>query len=894
MQIFSLLSLSSAILALTLGLLVYFKSNRNWLSFIFMLFGLSLSFLNFSQFEMRIASDFNDALVWSKMFGIWSLVLALSVHFTYELIRTKKKNAFFYLLLYLPGVFLFYAQLATNYFSMPPVEKEWGWAIQYNYGLFHNLAAGYGIVYWLLSIYFVSKNYIQAKGIRLKAARLIFIGYTINFIITVTTDFLFPIFKINFPELGGSADLFTLVLLAYAVWKYQMFSIDKESLGGKLFQSISNYLILTDNNGYVLEVNQNLLSKLGYSSTEIIGKRIFSFIDKDKFEQNNPFYQYKTKNTEFKSKEIFLKNKLDESVLIKFSASFINYEGSSKPGILYVGENESKETQKLLKDNRQQTEFLAEAALDMIHLKTKEEVYEYASEKLYNLLEKEAIVVNVEFKGNNKKNSWKLKSLIGIGSKLRDLINLLGFDPSKMAGSTKMEKYSSMEEGKLTLLEFDFDNLTNGLISNKKGEIVKRFFGIDKLYTMYIKQGNKIFGTTAIVTKETTPPLNKELIESFVSIASMVLNRQFAEAELAKSEKLFRTIVENSQVAIFIIDLKGKFILAEGQKLHRIGMRQGSIIGKSIFELYADLPDMLVHVKRALKGEIFKEVISLKGILHYHVSFSPFIDEDGQVNGIVCMADDITNRIRSEKKLEDLTEMQSKIFRVMGHDLNSPIANIISYSNLLLSDFDSFTLKEIQKFTATIQNSAENSYQILGNIIEWSKTISKETPIQQELVCLHNKVLTAIDQVLPLANKKSIKIMDNIDSSLSIMADRNMIITILRNLLSNSIKFTPPEGQIKLEAKQDEKNIYLKITDNGIGMLPEQVENLFVYKANKTSRGTEGEIGSGLGLQITKDFMNKNGAEISVKSKLNEGSVFTLVFPRPKDIEKKVVMLNPN
>jgi len=363
---------------------------------------------------------------------------------------------------------------------------------------------------------------------------------------------------------------------------------------------------------------------------------------------------------------------------------------------------------------------------------------------------------------------------------------------------------------------------------------------------------------------------------------------------LAKSEKLFRTIVENSQVAIFIIDLKGKFILAEGQKLHRIGMRQGSIIGKSIFELYADLPDMLVHVKRALKGEIFKEVISLKGILHYHVSFSPFIDEDGQVNGIVCMADDITNRIRSEKKLEDLTEMQSKIFRVMGHDLNSPIANIISYSNLLLSDFDSFTLKEIQKFTATIQNSAENSYQILGNIIEWSKTISKETPIQQELVCLHNKVLTAIDQVLPLANKKSIKIMDNIDSSLSIMADRNMIITILRNLLSNSIKFTPPEGQIKLEAKQDEKNIYLKITDNGIGMLPEQVENLFVYKANKTSRGTEGEIGSGLGLQITKDFMNKNGAEISVKSKLNEGSVFTLVFPRPKDIEKKVVMLNPN
>ncbi len=896
MNIFTLLSLVSAILAFSIGLLVYYRISRNWLSFIFLLLSLAVTLLNLSQYQMRVATSMQEALLWSKAFGIWALVAGFMVHFTFELNRKKRKRALFYTLIYLPGVVIFYLNFATNLITLDPVEKSWGWAIQYNHGFQHNAVAIYGIVFWLLSLFYVVKYYVDSKGIREKQALLILIGYVFNFVVTLSTDYLFPIFKINFPALGGAADILTIILICYAIWKYQMFSLDKESLSAKLFQSTSNYLLLVDNRKIILEVNQNFLDKLGYSETDIIGKKIDTLLDSEFLKVQNPLVKYIDQNSEFKNKELIFKTNSGTNVSLSFSISFLELEGHFQPGFIYIGvpNQESKNTKYQFEENEKQIEFLAHASLDLIKLKSKEEVYNYIAEKVYNYLDKKAIIGCTELSGLDYNKSWKVTALYGVDDKLQKLASVLGFDVKNLSATVNESFVNQLVEGKLTKLNFNLGDLTDGLISNKMGEKAKSLFGLDELNVIPVQYGSQFYGALHIATKKDTPKINKELIESFMAITSQVLNRLYIEFEIVKSNTLFKAILGNTPIAVFIIDLDGKFIMAEGRRLHRLVSKAGQIIGQSIFEIYADLPDMLEQVNRALKGEIFKEIISLKGILFYNTSFSPFKDEKGNIKGIVCMADDITNQIKSEKKLAALNEMQTKLFSVIGHDLKSPIANILSYSDLVLNDYNSFSSEEIQHFIGNIQKSAHNGYQILGGLLEWSKTIQSTSPVNREYICLKAESMNAIKQVQPLADEKKILISNNLKFSTFILADKYMTVTVLRNLLSNAIKFTKTDGHIELNCKQDQENIYLFISDNGIGMNEDQLKTIFDFKPNKVSRGTEGEVGSGFGLKICKDFVKKNGGRISVQSQPNVGSIFTLSFPLPEEKQLNKIVVNSN
>ncbi|HAG16499.1 MAG TPA: hypothetical protein DCG69_08250 [Bacteroidales bacterium] len=896
MNIFALVSLFSAICVLGLGLFVYFRSNRNWLTYIFLLLTFGLALLNLSQYHLRTAQNAEQALFWSRIFGIWSIVLGLSVHFTYELIRKKRKGLLFYSIIYLPGILIFYLQLSADLFLLPPIEREWGWTLRYNNEFPYVLVSVYGILYWMLSVYFAIRYFVSTEGVLKKQARLILIGYGINFLITVSTDIIFPYFNINFPELGTAVDLITILLFAYAIWKYQLFILDKDPLTTTLFGSISNYIFLTDFNKRIVEINAQTAEVLGYSPSELIGKRIDKLLFIHKTSHKNDFGYTKDVSTEFKNREIVLRKKNGEAVSLFFNANFLQLTLSSQPGMIYVGTN--SETNRMLKqkaaESESRLEFLAEASVDFLKVKSKEEIYSYITQNIYRLMQNKAVIIFAEFEEKLNTNLWQVKSIQGINVHIQELSKLLGFNPNLMISSTQKAPLLSMEEGKLVRLELDFENLTNGLISNQIGDIVKKMLGITDLFTIYVKREKDTFGTISILTLNSSPSIDFELIESFASLCSQVLDRIYAETELEKSHQLFKTIVENSQISIFIFDENGKFVLAKGRHLNKLGIENNDIIGKSVFDEYTGFSFLLQQIRRGLEGHIFSEIVSLKNIIYYHVTFTPVKNQEGKVVQLICMADDITFRVRSEKKLENLAEMQSKIFRVIGHDLKSPIANILSYSNLVISDFELFSRDEIKSFTSHIQNSGNNAFKILENLLEWSKSISKESPIHFETICLKEKVRIALEQVKPLALKKSIQIVIKLNENLHARADRNMVITVLRNILSNAIKFTASHGRIEISDSCDEHNVKIEITDTGIGMNQLSLEKLFEYDANKVSRGTEGEAGSGLGLQISYDFMKKMGGKIEVKSQPEKGSVFTLIFPLPQSDESKKILINPN
>lgn len=895
MNIYSILSLLATLFTFGLGLFVYFRSQRNRLTLVFFLFTIALALLSLSQFQMRQADAFQEAWLWSKMFSIWPIVLVMSVHFVLELNQNKNRSLLFYSLLYIPGLVLSYVQFATDYIALAPLETYWGWSISYHYGIWHTLSLIFGITYWLISITVPIFYYKTFTGNAKKQALLIVIGYSITFVITFLSDVVFPMFKINIPELGNTANIIPVALIGYAIWRYDMFVINKDSLSDKLFTSISNYLLLIDEDKKILEINQSLLRQLHYSREELIGQRIDFLFEQDP-ENTNPISQYISQSSEFRNKKIIFINKERQHIPLTFSAFFINQIGHSKQGLIYVGVENTLNiySQELIDDNNRQIEFLAEAALDLVNLKTKEEVYDYIAYKIYKYVNEQAVIGCTELFGNYEKNNWQVKALYGIDQKLQSLSSVLGFDVKHFSAPTNETFMNQLEVGKLKKLDFNLGDLTDGLLSNKTGEKAKALFGLKELYAIPIQFGNQFFGAIHIATKKTTPPLNKELIESLMSIASIVLNRQYAETELAKSEKLFKTIVENSLISIFIIDLEGKIILAEGKSLQKLRYKSEKIAGKSVFELYSEYPEILRNIKRALKGESFRDLISMIDQLYFNVSFSPFLSEDGQLLGTIAMADEITDRIRSEKKLENLSEMQSKLFQVIGHDLKSPTANILSFSELLLSDFDSFNSQEIRKFVSNIQSSAHNSFSILNGLLEWAKSLQSGICVNTENTCLREASVKAIEQVVSYANKKNIRISNEIKENCFVLADKKMMITVLRNLLSNSVKFTEAGGHIMLDAQKSDKWVNLTISDTGVGMSREQVKTLFLFDTKVVSRGTAGEIGSGLGLQICKDFIEKNHGQISVQSKIKEGSVFTISLPFPSENKQNEIQFPSN
>lgn len=882
MNIYSIFTLLSAFYAIVLGVFILYKSSNSKSVKIFFLLTVVIAIGALSNVHMQIADSFEEASLWSKIFSIWPLSAVLSVHFVLSFDTEKNRSLLFYLLLYFPGIMLTYIQFSTSLIILDPVYENGGWSIQYNDGWLVNLALAFGIIYWCINALIPLLYYYKFTGIAKKQVLIIFVGILLNLIITVPTEYVFPFFEIDFPQLGYAANIITLSFIAYGIWRYNIFLIDSDSLSGKLFSSISNYLILTDNKRNIIEINDSILNKLEYSREDVLGKNIKVLLD-NKTKINNPLSKYLIETTEFNDKEILLKSRNGDSLLFRFSVSQIYLNNTGKHGMLFFGLDDKTKKKGNSQNKNLHTDFLAVAALDLVQLKTKNEIYNYASQKIYELYDKKAVVVCSEFyddnSNDNKKYNWRVNSILGINTKLREIIKIVGSDISELRGQTNPEYFGFIENGKLMPLDMDYKKLTNGKISDKSVKKIINILGLNIPQIISIEYGDRSYGSITFATKKKSPTIDKHIIESFIAIVSLVLKRQYSEKELVKTAKLFQAIVENSQVSIFLVNKNKKVLLAEGRNIDKFGLMQKSIVGQSANSFLKKFPEIEEHISRALMGHAFKVVTFMKNSHYMKLMFSPFKDENGKLLGTLIMADDVTARIIVEKEMEEFNKMQTKLFSVIGHDLRSPIANILSFTKLMLTEFNSLSAEQINKYLTIIQKSAINGFDILNSLLEWSRSMQNDSSINTELVCFKGKVEIALEQVIQLANKKEIEIINEVEIIDCVMADKNMIVTVIRNLLSNAIKFTNHGGRIIINTEKHDNLVQLSITDNGIGMDGEQLDKLFEFDGEKPSRGTEGEKGSGLGLQICKDFVEKNGGILKVKSKIGIGSVFSVIFP---------------
>jgi signal transduction histidine kinase len=245
--------------------------------------------------------------------------------------------------------------------------------------------------------------------------------------------------------------------------------------------------------------------------------------------------------------------------------------------------------------------------------------------------------------------------------------------------------------------------------------------------------------------------------------------------------------------------------------------------------------------------------------------------------------------INLEKKVEqrtlelnELNATKDKFFSIIAHDLKNPFNTLMGFSELLLDNLDVFSKDKLREFIGILYETAKQSYALLENLLEWSRAQTGRLQMNPENINLHDLVEENINLLSNAAAKKKIKLINEIGPSVNVYADANMGHAVIRNLISNAIKYTNENGSITCSSTVKKDKIEVTVHDTGIGIKPQNIDKLFKIDQNYSTHGTADESGTGLGLILCKEFINKNNGSIWVESEYGKGSSFKFTLPMQK------------
>lgn len=240
---------------------------------------------------------------------------------------------------------------------------------------------------------------------------------------------------------------------------------------------------------------------------------------------------------------------------------------------------------------------------------------------------------------------------------------------------------------------------------------------------------------------------------------------------------------------------------------------------------------------------------------------------------------DITQSHNLAMQLKELVSTKDRFFNIIAHDLRNPFNAILGLSQILLSDLDSYSREQIKDFINRILSTSKSTFTLLENLLNWSRAQTGQIKFKPELIELSPFTGEITEQIREEAAAKKIELKTVTGNTKSIRADRAMLATILRNLLTNAVKFTPKHGTVTLSIFRESKHTVFEITDTGIGIPADQAEKIFKIDEKFTVSGTDGETGTGLGLILCKEFVEKHGGSIGFESRQNEGTKFYFNIP---------------
>lgn len=380
------------------------------------------------------------------------------------------------------------------------------------------------------------------------------------------------------------------------------------------------------------------------------------------------------------------------------------------------------------------------------------------------------------------------------------------------------------------------------------------------------------------------------------SIIHDVTDKKYAEEKLKESEIKYKELVETADIAMLIDDENGFFKFFNNKFCEIFGYTRKEIEQLPIPKLVHphDVDLVMNHHNNRLKGEKTITKYEFRGVrkngetIHLMVSVVP-VKVNGNIIGSQSYIWDISERKHAvqiikenEIHLKEVNATKDKLFSIIAHDLRSPFNGILGFSDLLIENIKDIELAESEKYLRIIKSSAQNTLVLLDNLLNWAKLQTGQITFKPQRISLSPIISDTIELSKTSAIGKGILISQNKLDGIEVYADKNMLEIVLRNLISNAIKFTHSGGRIDVLVERKQNGVEIAISDNGVGINKETINKLFCIETNKTTTGTENEKGSGLGLILCKELVEKHGGEIWVESVLNKGSVFKFMLPMKK------------
>ncbi len=381
----------------------------------------------------------------------------------------------------------------------------------------------------------------------------------------------------------------------------------------------------------------------------------------------------------------------------------------------------------------------------------------------------------------------------------------------------------------------------------------------------------------------------------FISQIIDITNQKIAEDNLVKSKerykqfsKQFEAILDHLPALVFYKDKENNFIRVNKYMADAFKKTKSELEGLNLTALFDEevagkyfIEDIEVINSGIARLNIQEKLETPDGIKWVNTSKIPFVDDTGKISGIIGILTDITEHKQAEiiilqknQELQELNQTKDKFFSIIAHDLKGPFSVLIGISDLIIDNIEYYDKQKIKSLIISLNLAANNTFKLLQNLLEWSQV--QRGKIKPELMELNLKdILSSANSLFSdMAKNKKVLFQNNVTSDFLVHCDLNMTNTIIRNLVSNAIKFTSEQGVVTISAKHNGQFVEIQVKDEGVGIPPENIPYLFSIEKNISTRGTKDEKGTGLGLLLCKELVKKQGGTIWAESIVGKGSTF--------------------
>jgi len=375
-----------------------------------------------------------------------------------------------------------------------------------------------------------------------------------------------------------------------------------------------------------------------------------------------------------------------------------------------------------------------------------------------------------------------------------------------------------------------------------------------------------------------------------------ITERKNSELALKKSEEKFRNIFESAGIGMALVTPGGEYFQVNHSFCEMLGYSELELLEMNLrdithpadMEVTINLKQMMLTEKDVTRRQIEKRYRSKNGDTIWAITtVSLFRDFEGKPLYFIAQVQNISKRKKVEETLEKYAEelnllnaSKDKFFSIISHDLRSPFNALLGITEYMAQYYKDMSEDEIKNSVSNIYRSSQKLYNLILNLLEWSRIQTGRFEVEKSVINLAELSAEIMNLYSESTSNKQIELVNIIKENILIYADKYMIDTIMRNFVSNSIKFTNPGGKIIINAVINGHNAEVSVTDNGIGISSENQRNLFRIDEQYRRDGTAKEKGTGLGLILCKEFIEKNGGVLWVESEEGKGSRFSFTVPR--------------